>query len=473
MASIVQFVDSIASSPTVRCDLNARAQGLMVNIAGVDLSPPPLRRTVVSTMMTDGEIIPASAYGNRTLKLPLKLLTSTFDAGATILQNLAHELIRPNNILKVQLEGATSPVFFRTFAAPDYVVSMLRLMLTENTDVELTIPAEPFAYGLKETINAVTVTEDPAAGGNAMFWDITGVKGDVETPVNLVLPTGNLYDSGDPISVLAIRRRGTVANTPFVLQGEAFSNLGTDTTLPGNDATMSGSSSNYARVSFSTNITMTRRLWIDPYPTSASVDNRGTYRVFACLRRSSVSGSVNVQLGYTSGTAGILVQNDAVTVPLVTARQHVDLGLITYPTGLDPVHDGYSNVEYPVRGRYLEVRAERPSGSSTLDFDYLLFVPADDNLMLVDWGDAILTTNEFVIDSVHEIVFTQNTPQDQVYGSKASSVMGGFPTISPDTTNRMYFIRRTARGATVTKSETTAIEAQYWPRYLFVRPATT
>lgn len=473
MASTVQFVDTIGSSPTVRVDLNSLGGGLMVPVEGVDLSPPPLRRTVVSTMMTDGEIIPATAYGNRVLKIPLRLLTSTTDAGATILQNLARELVRPTNILKVQLDAATAPVFFRTFAAPDYTIAMLRLLLASNTTIELTIPAEPFAYGLKETISAVTVNDDPAAGSNGMFWDITGVKGDVETPANLVLPTGNLYDSGDPISVLAIRRRGTPSNVPFVLQAETGTTLGTDTTLPGNDAVMSGAGSNYARCSFSTNTSMIRRVYLDPFPTAASVDNRGRYRVFACVRRSSGTGGVNVQLGYTSNTAGVLVVNDAVPTATVTARHHIDLGLISYPTGLDPVTDGYSNVEYPVRGRYLEIRAERTSGSSNLDIDYLLFVPADDNLALIDWGDAVLTTNEFVVDSVHELVFTQTNGTDQVFGSKPTAVAGGFPTISPGVTNRMYFIRRTGRGATTTKSETTAVEVQYWPRYLFIRPATT
>jgi hypothetical protein len=256
-----------------------------------------------------------------------------------------------------------------------------------------------------------------------------------------------------------------------VLQAETGTTMGTDTSVLGSDAAMSGSS--YARCTFGTNISMVRRIYLDPYPTSASVDNRGRYRVFACVRRNSASGPINLQLGFTSGTAGILVQNDPVATPLTTARNHVDLGEISYPTGLDPQYDGYSNVEYPVRGRYLELRAERVSGSSNLDIDYLLFVPADEQFALIDWGDAILTTNEFVVDSVHEIVFTQNSGLDQVYGSKPTAVAGGFPTIAPGVTNRVFFIRRVGRGATATKTETTSIEVQYWPRYLFVRPATT
>lgn len=471
MTSTIQFVDQMSASPTVRLDLNSRVSGLLVGVDGIDLSPPPLRRAVVSTLLTDGEAIPAAAYGNRTIKLPIVLFATSADTGMTVLQNLARELVRTTNILKVQLAGASSPVFFRTYAAPDYTLAMLRLLPATKTSVTLEIPAEPFAFGLKETIAPVTVTEDPASGTNPMRWDITGVKGDVETPLVLTLPTGNLYDSGDPISVLAARRRGTVANVPFFVQAESMT-LGTDTTLPGNDANMSGSGSNYARCSFGTNSSMVRRVYLDAFPTTINVDSRGRYRVFALLRRSSATGAIGVQLGYTASGSPILVQNDEVPTDLTTARCHADLGLISFPTGQDPVTDGYSGAELSVKGRYIELRATRTSGSSNLDIDYLLFVPADDSLALIDWGDALQTTDEFVVDGTREMIYTQTT-SDEVYGSLPSVVAGGFPMITPNVTNRIYWIRRAGRGATVTKSETTSIAVSYWPRYLFVRPAST
>ena len=469
MASIVQFVDQISASPTVRLDLNTQASNLYVSDSGIDLSPPPKRRASNATLMADGEQIIASVYGNRTLKIPITLLSASTDAAATALQNLARELARPNNILKVQLDGATSPTFFQTYAAPDYTMSMLRMILTAKTVVALEIQAAPFGLGLKETIGSVTVTEDPAAATNPMRWDITSVKGDVETPVVLTFPTGNLYDSGDPISILAIRRRGTVSNVPFFVQAEAMG-LGTDTTLPGNDAVMSGTGSNYARCSFSTVATFARRVYLDTFPTTINADSRGRYRVFALVRRSSATGVVNLQLGHTSSAAPI--RNDAVATALTVSRQHVDLGLITFPTGADPVTDGYSNAELSVKGRYIEVRAERVSGSSNVDIDYVLCVPADDRMALIDWGDALSTTDEFVIDSIHEMIYTQTT-SDEVYGSLPTVLAGGFPMITPGVTNRLYWIRRAGRGAAVTKSETTVIVATYWPRYLTVRPAAT
>lgn len=470
--AVLQFVDSISASPTVRLEINSRTGGLMLLADAIDFSPPPLRRIVVSTMLADGEAIPATAYGNRTLKIPLVVVPqATAEAGATIMQALARELARPTNILKVQLTGLTAPVFFRTYAAPDYALSLLRLMPATRTTITVEIQAEPFALGLKETIAPVTVTEDPAAAVNPMRWDITGVKGDVETPLVLTLPTGNLYDSGDPISVMGVRRRGTVANAPFFVQAESMT-LGTDTTLPGNDAVMSGTGSNYARTSFATNASMVTRISMATFPASINGDIRGRYRVFALLRKSVASGTVNVQLGYTASGSPALVQNDPVTADAVTGRCHLDLGLISFPTGVDPVTDGYSGTELAAKGRYIEVRAERVGGSASLDIDYLLFVPADDTLALIDWGDALSTSDEFVVDGTHEMIYTQTT-SDEVYGSRPSVLAGGFPMVTPNVTNRIFWVRRAGRGATVTKSETTVIAVAYWPRYLFVRPATT
>lgn len=471
MASVVQFVDRIATSPTVRFDLNSR-NTVLVATEGIELSPPEYRRVTVSTMMSDGEIIPAASYGNRVLRFPLLPLGATAEAAATIIQNLTKELARPTNILKLQLQGMTAPVFFETFAAPDYTLAMLRLLLTARTTITLEIPARPFALGTEETLGPFTVNDDPSNGSNGMYFDITGIKGDIETPLVLTLPTSTLYDSSDPMTVLAVRRRGTASNVPFWLDAEGMT-LDTDTTLPGNSSVMvPAGGNNFTRTSFATNSNMVRRFHLDTFPVAVNADVRGTYRVFAGVRRSSATGTINVRLGYTASTAGVLVQNDSVATAESANRCHMDLGLITFPTGLDPVTRGYSNVELSVKGRYIEVAAERASGSSNIDFDYLLFMPADDCLAMIDWGDAISSTDEFVVDGVHELIYTQTT-SDEVYGSKPSVLSGGFPMVSPGVTNRIFWIRRAGRGATATKTETTVISVSYWPRYLFVRPAST
>jgi hypothetical protein len=185
MASIIRFVNAITGSPTTLLDLNAVGGAFMVDVDGIDLSPPPMRRSMVSGFMSpDGDLITATADGNRVIKIPLQLLSASGDAAATALQNLTKRLMVDGSILMIQLDGMTKPIFFRTYAAPDYVIDMVRLMITAKTKVMLEIPAEPDGYGQKQTFAAVAVFNDaskstvlntnPFFETNAAGWTGTG-----------------------------------------------------------------------------------------------------------------------------------------------------------------------------------------------------------------------------------------------------------------------------------------------------------
>jgi hypothetical protein len=476
LPDVLQFVDSISASPTVRLDLNDDATWSL-SYEGTDLSPPGMRYAQSATMLVDGERTSAAVYENRQLKLRLDLITSTVDGQATELQKLWRELDRKANFIRWQPTGATQPVFFRTIRSSDNRVTDYPGAGTLRT-VDVVIKAEPFALGLKEVLSQVTVNVDPAAGSNGSYFDVTGIKGDVETPLCLAFDPSDIAGvlaTGPWTSAIAVRRRGTVANTPYVRQAEALT-LGTDTTLPGNDAAMSGAGSNYARVSFATASAMAKRLsgYAAGTGTAESVDYRGTYRVYAQVRHSVASDVISVQLAW--GFSSTVITNSAVTLPAETELGMVDLGLIQMPTGPDPVHDGYSGVEMAVKASYIEIDAQRVSGTGTLDIDYLLLVPADDRLLLVKWPGSYISigTPRFVVDGAHEMVYGSDISQPDVSTTTPPQVTGGFPQISPNVTNRIFFVRDINNAASAdTVGDSTIVNPWYWPRYLYVRPATS
>jgi hypothetical protein len=224
----LQFVDKISASPTVRLDLNSAPWSFLVD--GHDFSPPPLRRSIAQTMMRSGGTVAAAAYDLRTLRFRLELNAASADAAATEVQKLARELDRSDsmeiggtsNYLKWQ-PGTTAPVFFRTYRSDMKSVREWPTATDGVRIIEVEILAEPFAYGLQEDAGTATVNNDPAAGSNGMFFDLTGIKGDVDTPLTFEVDGTNVADSFSPVSVLASRRRGTPANMPVVLQAEAMS----------------------------------------------------------------------------------------------------------------------------------------------------------------------------------------------------------------------------------------------------------
>jgi hypothetical protein len=462
----VQFVDSIATSPTVRLNLND--QTIWRTLNGTEFPPPPIRRALAQTLMADGARIPASAYDNRTLHLQLQLQpTTTADQQATQIQALARELNRPANFLMWKAEGATNPVFFRTLRSDiSSVVEILPTLREATVDVL----AEPFAYGTKQTLSPVTVANNPASA-NGCFWDVTGVIGDVETPVVLRMAADKVYDATKRQSLFAVRRRGTPSSMPFLVQAEACTQ-GTNTTTQANDATYSGAGNNFSRCTFGT-ATNSLRLTI-PAPTD-DANLRGTYKLYARIKKSVSGDPVLVQAKWN----GAVYTNDQVTLPASTLFRFVDLTpapqFISMPAAPDPVYDGYSGVEQVVSGRTVEIWAARTSGTTNLDFDFLLYVPVDDAFCLVKWTSVNDATYEAILDGVNEAAYILDAG-DAIENVGPNELAGpGFPMLTPNQTNRIVFIRDvgSTSGASDAITNTTDITLSYWPRYLYIRPSAT
>lgn len=479
MAHTLQFVDKISASPTVRLDLNTSPWSFLVE--GHDFSPPPLRRSIAQTMMRSGGTVAAAAYDLRTLKFRLALQESSADAAATQVQNLARELDRSDsmelggtsNYLKWQ-PGTTAPVFFRTYRSD---MSAVR-EIGANDGIrffEVEILADPFAIGIREDAGLVTVNNDPAAVSNPMYFDLTGIKGDVDTPLILEIDAASgLADSvtDKPVSVLATRRRGTPGNAPRLVQAESMT-MGTDTATQANSASFSGTSNNYIRTTFATNANMVLRASHKPIPASASVDVRGQYRVFVRYRLNSASaGDIKVKLDW--GAEGGVFTNPTVTLPNITGIAIADLGFVVFPPGGDAGNYGGTNL--PVAGNYIGFHAQRVTGSGTLDIDYFLFVPSDDQMAILNFPLTGLdvTPDEWVIHGPTETMFPQDSSGNIASTTNFAGLRGGFLSARPGVTNRVFFLRHVAKevgGDTLTA--TTQIQVYYHPLYLYVRPATT
>ncbi|OKI47311.1 carbohydrate binding domain-containing protein [Micromonospora sp. CB01531] len=304
-------------------------------------------------------------------------------------------------------------------------------------------------------------------GGNACYFDVSGIRGDVETPLFLRLEQGSITDQRR--SVIGVRRRGNPAAMPLAVQAETMT-LGADATLGvSTDAAMSGTGQNYARVNFATLAGAVRVAAVNWPP--AGTDVRGTYRVFPRVRVSVPADVMSLWFELAPAGGGNQVVGDKVTPPLSTAPRYIDLGLIQLPIGADPVTDGYSGVPLAVgAAQNLSVGVQRVSGTGTLDIDNILLVPADDRLCIVDWPvDATLTA--LVLDSARASVYAVG-PSGEVRATQAVPLVGGPPLVSPNVSNRIVFVQDTGErqsGVANRLTSTTLVTPYYWPKYLYVR----
>jgi hypothetical protein len=451
MAHTIQFVDQIASSPTTRLDLNSGSYE--VRRAGIDLSPPNLKRVVVANMMRDGAEIPASAYENRVLRFVVEVTAANEDTLSSNLQTLDRELDRRNNILKWQNNGATDPVFFRTFRSPDYrrVRPNPQGLLVE---CHLEIIAEPFALGLQQTIlNAQTITNDPAAGSNGMFIDTAAtVKGDVPTPAYIEM-TGV---SALVKQLVAVRRHGT---PNFIYEQAENMTNGTDAA---DTADASSSAGNVVRITPGTSTMVTRLTWSSFPRATPGDDDRGVYRVICRVKKNTAGDTWTIRQVHSAG--GLTAYGPTVTSLASSANRHVlDLGLIQLPAGHDPVYDGYSNTQWDFEDSSLLIQAARTSGSGTFDIDYVALIPADEELAI---AMAKGTAATWCWDGPMDIV----RPQSGLSTFSAFERAGTIPMLAPNQVNRLFVVRQL--GVTDAISDTVTITVKYWPRYLTPSRAT-
>jgi hypothetical protein len=465
--NFLDFVDTIAATPTVRLNL-ADGTTWRVGRDGTAFPPPPLKRVIASTLLQDGATIPASAFDLRRITLDLFVDGTTADATATALQTLHRELNRPTNLLR-WWEGTTHPVFFQTKRASASAVDV-RPGSNDGRKKRITVEllAEPFALGLREDPVILQTVDTNPSNANGCFLDVTGVKGDVETPSYIRWPSDAIAD--DRELLVAIRRRGNPAAVPFHVRAEAMTQ-GTDTTTMANDANFSGTGNNYSRTTFAT-ATMQTRLRLTDLGTP-SVDLRGRYRVFLRYRKNTSGDAINLQLRWGDLQGWTTINNDVYATPNSGSITTADLGHIQIPVGMDPVYDPAGTELVVSDSISVALHAERTSGAGTIDFDFLLLVPADDRFGIVHWNDDQSSpTDHWMLDARDNSAHARDS-SGQIIGAGAAAIAGGLPMLTPNQTNRIYMVRSVRPLDIWALTTVPNVSVSYWPRYLSVRPAST
>lgn len=455
MGHLAKFVDSIAASPTVRLDLNDETTWTCTRF---DPGVPTIRRAMSSNAMTDGVHVSSSSYDARTITFDLLLRTSTQDLNATQIQTLARELDRATNIVMYQPNGLTKPVFFKTFRSN---LSQIQDILTATAMRTCTIEllAEPFALGLMETISVGTVNNDPAHATNGCYFDLTTVIGDVAAPC-VIVDTVAAATAG----YWAVKQTGTPTDMVHFYQADTgWSLIGFANPGGGPDAAMSGTgTNNYIRSSISTP-ELSRTI------TGTDAERRaraGAWRVLVCVRPSN-----------TDPWSVRMLPNEAYTdIDLGAARRLVDLGVFDFGGNITPGQNSATTA--PAGDFTFDIRFVRASGSGTIDVDYIQLIPADRALGVYDmiYDPA---SYDHVFDGPNEVALNVETAGSLTAGTTSTSkdlgvVAGGFISLVPNQTNRVYWIKyNTYLTYDFAKADTSSLTVYYWPRYIFIRPSAT
>lgn len=484
MGDTLQIVDSVASSPTVLLDLNNESPYGMFEFAA---PTPPLKRSVSSTMLVDGDRIAATSYGNRVLTVGLDLIHSSQDNWASSWQSLARQLDREWFWLKYQPTGLSSPVFFKVYRSEAAIETVAGA--TAYRRVSLDLPAAPFAVGLAEDISSFTITNDPTTGTNRMMVGpstLGTVKGDVETPLLLAQTSGPSITSaevllGDDVIYCASYSLTGSQTFSFLSRDLAELTSGTDV---GSAVTGAGSNfigGNYKSCSFGTT-SMASRLTgafstaLNPLP--------GVYRA---LIRFTIPGSTSTPLSYTfklgvrTGSSQYTYTDEKTLSTTRTASERsvlLDLGLVQLPTGAD--YGGVGLGAAPTSGvaPNFDLQASCGGTVQAIRFDQIFFLPVRTNYGVArtsirtpaTFGDFNVICYDGENDQIRTLYDASTTAPFSGVPTSALNLnwQGGLPTVLPGANNYLIWLFEDT-----TVGDTTSFRARYHPRYLFVRPAST
>jgi hypothetical protein len=484
----LQIVDSIASVPTVLLDLNNESP---FGVADFDAPPPQLRRTTSSSMLADGERISQSSYENRQIRITFDQISASQDAWATSWQTLARLIDQDTFWLKYQPTGATSPVFFRCYRTDVPSIEDVNGAVAYRIPT-LSIPADHAAYGLPVDIASFTITNDPSSGTNRMIVgpSVLGtIQGDLETPLLLASTGGTaaLGTATDPGYVNSYAVRGFTHSLLARDLTELTSSTDVGVTVSG--AGTNYIDGNYKSCSFATT-TLTTRLTgsfstaLTPMP--------GLYRVLLRVVTPTTVGTNRADYTFkvTFSGSGSPYYTDVVTKQIAASSAN-DLGYLV-DLGVTQIHAGSSygavGLAAPASAGgapslVIQAGATVVVGAiPALRFDELFLVPitttygtAQTSVVVTPSGGSAAAP--LILDGVND-TFRQMSdvstvaPFSSVPALPSSSgvptFIGGLPTVVPGANNYLQvFVKSTV------VTQTTIWSGRYYPRYLYVRPAST
>lgn len=452
---VVRFVDKPDTDRSVRLDLNDEQAGGNVYVRADGFSPGVGEVEAVTTgsMLTDtGEAITATRRVNREITIPLAVVGESPEL-AEVLNALARELDRERNYLEFRPSDHTGEaVFFTVLAGSDFTeVDLDPEDYPTEKGVSVILVCEPTGVGLEKS-GSFTSNPDPV-GTNKPFARLPAIAGDVPAPLTVKVGASMTGPAG-PIMV-GVCSGLPLLDDPVFTQAEALT-AGTGVTLPGNDAAMSGTGSNYARIGFGTNNLDTLRLSGDLPDVPP-----GRWRVWVRLRNTIAADTFDLRLDIGTLTSGLTGKvRSFKPTDAANSTYWFDLGLVDHPYHQPP------DVTDP---EPLTVRlfAMRTSGTGSLDVDMLLLVPTDlrgnqpGRVALVTPTDGLGGGNQWIlrpdVEMAHPSVPARPAPVAGSHDFRAT----------PGEHTYIHVLRRTYPGVSVLTTNN-IIEWSYRPRWQYL-----
>lgn len=473
MAAILQIVASVGST-TALLDLNDNPAGILVQrgsggSSGLSLAQVDTSDGAMPVWAPSGAATVPEAT-TRQITVPVHLMGSTPDAVATKVQTLARLVGQPW-VLRVRRSGATVDGWIRCYPTIPQIDTAITGVDQGRASAAGVIVAstEPYAYGARVDKAAVSVPLVNNTTAGAFVLDVTGVTGDAPTPVFVRCSDTTLLGAAHG-TLFAVRRTGTPTSltglTSSATAGTASVTGTVTTSTLSADAGLSGGSG--IRFSFAAVINGYGRITYTPALTGAEAP--GLYKLLARVRRSTTDEHiVNV-------TLSSIYKLDTVTIAAGGSTTRViDLGTIQLPAGQAQQLAAPTPSAIGAEPPSITVDFQRSNGSTatTLDVDYFLLVPCDEDAGIVYQSGAAPAGGWLSVDGyAQDAYLTTGDPLLSTSTGSSPAVrldyIGGVPRLYPGITNRLFVVGGFSSVTSAALAQSASLSVSFWPRYTWL-----
>lgn len=388
---------------------------------------------------------------------------------------LGRRLLAPRSWLMFQRDAASQPVFARVYASAPGVLEW-RNAGSGVYDVPLSLVADPFLYGARETLGPVNVPNNPSAAGGCL-WRLPAIKGDAEAPLRVQIKAG--LATATRLVLTTTRFAAAPANyvAPYRVPTASWVN-GVDTTPAATLSTMVDSDS---RITLFPNANDAVRV---TFPTGGVIHSAaaavalppGVYRAWMRVHTNSPA-TFTFRLGqFQAGGSRRL--NDKVTwAPAeVGVVAYVDLGLLYHPPGgILTVEELDTYAGYALPTLNFDISAALLAGAASLRWDDMLLIPVEPSTDPDATRSAVVefatfstgTPDSYIVDGELRSTRTIDTTPATVVVTDPSPLKGGWPRAVPGSDNLLHLLPRANNDD---KALVSVVSASYLPRYLHLRP---
>lgn len=497
MAQIVKFLDAIGGNVLLDVSPGTLATGVVIGAGGVQAPPPPMERVVSSTPLAEGGLVSMQPVGLRTVTVPLSYTGGT--PGATAMQArrdaaqaLMRVLGREDVWLELRPDGLPESRYLHCYRSADPDLTAKLEGLGERwVEAVVKLPADPYAYGPKET--ALGTVSTTVAGDLRATITGSSVKGDSPAPLVCKFSHPGGGGGAEQFSIwLSSHHAGT---------GGAHAKVLYDLTAAG--GTLPGTSTRNTKVDASAvggssivwdNVTPGQTYRVSEFtmtgPAGGAITGRGTYRAFAIINDGNGGGvaayerwRISLRVlndGFGSGETEI-ASGEAVPRAGGTTSQNidkvVDLGLVDIPfagrdtaVGLDaPASIAAATI------RVYATCVDNGGGlvaNTDMGFDAIVLLPADDSLALVQYVTAP-TARDYYLDPFSGGIEVRDNSNLNVAAQPFVNYSGGAPYVVPGVDTSIAMLSAVGGYTAVIGGNDgyllpQSFSAIYWPRYLVV-----